>query len=98
MKENKDTYEKILEYKYEFLKDGDSAYNDKQKIHVLMENIIPLLKQIKPINFFETKGSPYRMGLYEAWLHAIRVSTRTTDKNKISSLLYNIESYVNYYL
>ena len=78
------------------INDFNYSYKDKYKINDLMEHIIPTLKEIYKIK--NINNDPYISGIQEAWAKNIRISVRTTDKNKISSLLFDINSYVNYYL
>jgi len=74
----------------------NNSYEDKCKINKLMTNIIPIIKEIHKIK--DDNNDPYIIGIKEAWVKNTNISTRTINKDKITSLLFDIDSYVNYYL
>jgi len=79
-----------------YINDFNYSYEDKFKINKLMEHIIPILKEVYKVN--NINRDPYISGMQEAWVNTIRISVRTVNKNKILSLIFDINSYVNYYL
>jgi len=86
----------------------DNFYNEtngrninmtKEIINETMESIIPIVKKVyKYVNSKDYKKDPYLEGINEAYINNTNISTRTVDKQKVGSFLFDITSYVNYYV
>lgn len=71
----------------------------KEVINEMMDEIIPKIKDVYNYNNRkDCSHDPYIKGMSEAYAKTTRISVRTTDKNKISSFIFDIGDYVDYWV
>jgi hypothetical protein len=87
-------YEKYCEIQ-DIIKSFDYCFKDKFKINLLMNSLIPLLKEVSK---YPDSNNIYILGIKEAYIENSNISVRTINKKKINKLLDDIENYVSYYI